>query len=124
MMLVPPGSRQGLFALTLASNVQSVVTADRDYLVRELRFWFATALTTQTVQIEAEGQTLFSGTGVQVAALQSAWSANPQAPANNGLVIWRPDTPLAWTQSFPLKFQSASALYIVGMADLVLPPVK
>lgn len=124
LILTPPGSRQGYTLTTLVSNVTSILTADREYLVREIRFQLAAGLTaTTTVRIHAEGQDLFGGQAVPVIMLNSAWSANNQASAGTGTgSIFRPDSPIAWSESFPLKFTSADTLTVITLADMVIPP--
>lgn len=124
--LIPPqGSRAGYQYAALTQNVRKTFTADRTFLVREIRIAAQTAITTETIEINLEGQSLFGGQAVPIKMLPVAVSDPGQTTGANGCIVFRPDVPFIWSQAFPIEIKcSAAAPLVLIMADAVVQPSR
>lgn len=111
-----PGSRSGDQYQALAAAGTMTFQVSQDWLIEEIRFAPASGSAfagTDTATLTIEGQSYCQGVPVPILLLQTAWAANVQAPANNGIVVWRPSTPVRFNKSFEVTIALSAAARVL-----------
>lgn len=112
MPLTPiPGSRAGLVYTDAAATTWYTYNADRDYVVAEISVKGDAAAAAATINIEAEGQALFSGSAVPLCLIGDPRPDIASAAAQAWVIKFA--KPLIWTRSFPIKIYLSAAGEIV-----------
>lgn len=108
----PIGSLQGLIPLTLTANVESTAAPDRDYLLKEIKFFFGFAATTDaattTVAITVGNQALFGGQKIPVALLQSEFTNGSDFAGDDTLITFRLPQTVPVARNMTVKIETSA----------------
>ena len=108
----PIGSLQGLLPLTCAAGVEATAAPDRDYLLKEIRFYdgdFQAA----TVSITIGNQQLFNGQAVRLGLLQSEFTNGQDLVADDVLITFRLPQTVPVARNMPVRITCSVATNVL-----------
>ena len=101
------GTRQGLAAKLCPDGVETPFVADKRFRVVRMRFFMDTdgiIAFNDKIKIEADGQVLFSGQSLPIAAIADpSDDASAESVAQGGAHCLKFDDPLEWSNEYPIK---------------------